>query len=317
MLPLIVVANDGEIDFPGLPVLQWRFDSFKKAHRAKIDVLPEGAPDGNQKPPQRDVIGNARVANSSEENSVEGPQLPQAVVRHHFSGLRVRFAAPVKRVPMQAKIDTRPRRFEHANTLGTNFLSDAISGDDRNVESFHQFLFTNTLILRQRAPMRRFTCPRADGPFLFFWFACRRGKSWRRAAGRELARRRVYQRAQAAALFRGCWKASEFSWRRVASGFSLKNRSRARPRLIPSTRLLPPRPSHHLASRSRAGCSANRCRALPAAGTTKLRTERGPIPATKTPVARGNRRAKEEATPRRGLVNARATTAPLFDAKFR
>src|ERR1700687_6222155 len=141
VLPFVVLANDGEIDLTGLPVLQGRFDSIEKPHGTKIDVLPEGSPDGNQQPPKRNMIGNAWVTDSAEENGVERLQLTQAVIGHHLSGLHVRLAAPVKRVPLQAKIKTPARRFEHTANLREHVLSDAVSGDDRDVKSFHQFLF--------------------------------------------------------------------------------------------------------------------------------------------------------------------------------
>src|SRR3984893_4702775 len=160
VFPLIVLANDGEIDLTGLPVLQGRFDSVEQTHGTKIDVLPEGSPDGNQKPPKRDMIGNAWVANGAEENGVERLQLPQAVVGHHLSGLHVRFAAPVKRVPLQAKIKTPAGRFEHTDTFRNHFLSDAVSGDDRDVKCFHQFLFILlTLIAAVTARTHPEQCP--------------------------------------------------------------------------------------------------------------------------------------------------------------
>src|ERR1700716_1503996 len=56
VFPLIVLANNGEIDLTGLPVLQWRFDPVEQPHGTKIDVLPESSPDGNQKSPKRDII---------------------------------------------------------------------------------------------------------------------------------------------------------------------------------------------------------------------------------------------------------------------
>src|SRR6202171_4187699 len=124
VFPLIVLANDGEIDLTRLPVLQGRVDSVEKAYRAKIDVLPESAPDGNQKPPKRDVVGGAGLANRAEENGVERPQLLEAVVRHHFPGVHIGCAAPVKRLPMQAKTKTLRRCSAHANTCRDSFFSD-------------------------------------------------------------------------------------------------------------------------------------------------------------------------------------------------
>jgi hypothetical protein len=78
------------------------------------------------------------VANRTEENGVEGPQLPQAAVRHHFPGLHVGFATPVKRVALQAKIETLTRCLEHTQTFRNDLFSDAVSGDNRDIEGFHR-----------------------------------------------------------------------------------------------------------------------------------------------------------------------------------
>src|SRR4029077_9684183 len=87
------------------------------------------------------MIGNIGMANSAEEDGMEGLQLLEAVFRHHFPRLRIRFAAPVKRAPMQAKVETPARRFQHTDTFRNHFFSDAVSSDHRNVEGFHQLRF--------------------------------------------------------------------------------------------------------------------------------------------------------------------------------
>jgi hypothetical protein len=43
---------------------------------------------------------------------------------------------------VQPEIEALPGRFEHTNSFGNYFLSDSVSSDDRDVESFHQYLFT-------------------------------------------------------------------------------------------------------------------------------------------------------------------------------
>src|SRR5579859_806633 len=142
ILALIVFANNGEVDFTGLPVFQRRFDSLEKFDRAKTYILPEGAPDRNQQPPQGNVIRHAGMAYGAKENCVKRPQLRQTIIRHHLSGLHIPFAAPVKRTPLHPKIETTPRRFQYTNTFRNNFLSDAIAGNDRNVESSHLLRFS-------------------------------------------------------------------------------------------------------------------------------------------------------------------------------
>ncbi len=83
------------------------------------------------------MIGDARVADSAEKNGVEGAQLFEAVVRHHFSGLEVRLAAPIKIFTSKFQIEAAPGRLQHAQSFRYYFFSDAISWNYRNLESFH------------------------------------------------------------------------------------------------------------------------------------------------------------------------------------
>src|ERR1700722_13684732 len=134
---LIVFANDGEINLAWFPILERRFYAFEKPHRTKIGVLPERAANRNQQSPKRNVIGNARVTNGAQENCVKGPQLLQTVIRHHFPGLYVSFAAPVKFLPLPLETEALFCCFEHADAFWHHFLADTVSGDDRDVEGFH------------------------------------------------------------------------------------------------------------------------------------------------------------------------------------
>jgi len=79
------------------------------------------------------MIGNAWVAHGAEKNRVKPPQLLEAVIRHHFSGLHVGFTAPVELVPLPAKPKALSRGFEYADAFGHHFLADTISRDDRYV----------------------------------------------------------------------------------------------------------------------------------------------------------------------------------------
>src|SRR5467141_1147175 len=77
------------------------------------------------------------MPNGAEEDSVERPQLLQAIGGHHLSGLSVSFTTPIEGVPVQSKTKALPGRFQHANAFRHHFLSDAVSRDNRDVESFH------------------------------------------------------------------------------------------------------------------------------------------------------------------------------------
>jgi hypothetical protein len=57
--------------------------------------------------------------------------------------------------------------------------------------------------------------PRAGDPSCASSFACRCGKFWRCAAGKERARARARPRIRAAGLCPDCWRAGESSWHRA------------------------------------------------------------------------------------------------------
>src|SRR5713226_3117045 len=87
ILTLIIFANNAEIDFTRFKVLDRSFNAFQQLYGAQVDVLTEGPPDGNQQPPQRNMIGDSRVSVSSQINGVEGAKLFKAICGHHAPGL--------------------------------------------------------------------------------------------------------------------------------------------------------------------------------------------------------------------------------------
>ena len=108
-----VLAHAKEVDVARLAAGQRRRHSGEQPHRAQVDVLAEAAPDGDQKPPQRDVVGNLGPADGAEEDGVEGPQLLEAVFRHHAPALQEPFAAPVELGPLEGDIEAPPHGLQH------------------------------------------------------------------------------------------------------------------------------------------------------------------------------------------------------------
>src|SRR5882762_105307 len=155
----VVLTDDAEINLTGFPILQRSFNSFKKTHRPQIYVLPETSAYGDQQSPKRNVIRNAGMANGAEEDSVERPQLLQAVGGHHLSGLDVSFATPIEGVPVHLESKAPSRRFQREHAFGHHFFPDAVSGDDCDIESFHvrgtlSFSFFGCQQRRKRAHIR-------------------------------------------------------------------------------------------------------------------------------------------------------------------
>src|SRR6202790_2889967 len=137
VLAFIVYANDAKIDLPRLNFSERRFNPLQQTPRAQIRILLKTAPDRNQKSPQRNVIGDPRIADRAEKNGVEGTKLLKAVVGHNFSRLQVVLETPIKILAREFQIEAAPGRFEHAQSFRYYFFSDAIAWNNRNLESFH------------------------------------------------------------------------------------------------------------------------------------------------------------------------------------
>src|ERR1700704_5143478 len=93
--------------------------------------------DGNQKSPKRDVIRDGGMSYRSEEDGVKGPQLLDAIRRHHFSGREVGFATPIERVPVQLKSKALPCRIQHSDALWNHLFADTVARNDCNFKSLH------------------------------------------------------------------------------------------------------------------------------------------------------------------------------------
>ena len=94
---------------------------------------------GMSKSPQRNVIRHARIAHRAEKNRVEGAKLREAVVGHHLSRLDVGFAAPVKMRERIVDSEAPARGFEHAQSFGHDFFSNAVAGNHCNLVGFHRY----------------------------------------------------------------------------------------------------------------------------------------------------------------------------------
>src|SRR6266567_2634675 len=139
-----------------------------------------------------------------------------------------------------------------------------------------------------------------------------RGKFLKRAAGTARARPRECRTFQAGALFPDCSKAAGFESRPVFSEFVRKNRSRARLRQNPAFHLLPPCPCHYPAVRTRAACSSDRCRALPAEDIAEFPKVLDQFFLVTVRAARGSRSAATRERLRSSTASERAPAARSF-----
>ena len=86
------------------------------------------------------MIRNIWASNCSEIDGVKSAEVIKAIARHHRTRCQIRLAAPVERVPVKLKAETRRRGLEHANALGYYLVANAITCKDCDRESFQRDL---------------------------------------------------------------------------------------------------------------------------------------------------------------------------------
>ena len=133
-----IFAHHVKINIAGLFTRQRAGDAGEQAHRAQVDVLIELAAELQQRPPQRNVVGNGiRPADGAEVDSIEALQLLAPVVRHHLAIMGVIFAAcPLHLLEAQRQIPTLCGGLQHANPFRQNFFANSVTRDGGNTTGF-------------------------------------------------------------------------------------------------------------------------------------------------------------------------------------
>jgi len=89
-----IFAHHVKIDIAGLFTRQRAGDAGEQTHRTQVDVLVKLTAELQQRPPQRNVVGNGiRPADGAEVDGIEALQLLAPVVRHHLAVMGIIFAA--------------------------------------------------------------------------------------------------------------------------------------------------------------------------------------------------------------------------------
>src|SRR5512134_2197701 len=84
VLALAVLAHHPEVDVADLAVRERALHAGHQSHWPQVHVLVVAAAEGNQEPPQRDVIGyGRRPPRRAEENRVMPGEPVERVLRHH------------------------------------------------------------------------------------------------------------------------------------------------------------------------------------------------------------------------------------------
>ena len=107
VLALSVLAHDDPVQIFRFAALERRVDAGKNACRAHVGVLIEALADLQPQAPQRDVVGDMRIAGGAEENGVLGAQSSRVRRRHHHAMLAEIVSTPVEVLELEAKIARR------------------------------------------------------------------------------------------------------------------------------------------------------------------------------------------------------------------
>ena len=92
----------------GLQRLSGRVNPGKNAGGAHVGVLIETLANLQPQTPQRDVVGNMRVAGGPEENGVFAAQSIESVLRHHDAVLTEIISTPVEVLEFESETNRRP-----------------------------------------------------------------------------------------------------------------------------------------------------------------------------------------------------------------
>ncbi len=138
VFPFRVLAHDHPVQVLRAAALERRIDAGQDARRAHVRVLVEALADLQAQAPQRDVIGNLRIAGRAEQDGVLAAQGVQPVRRHHRAVLAVVVTAPVEVLEFEAKARARGGERFHDFTPGRHdLLANAIAGNGRDTVCLH------------------------------------------------------------------------------------------------------------------------------------------------------------------------------------
>jgi hypothetical protein len=137
VLAFVVLTDDDEVDLLRSAIGQRRPDARQQADGPQVHVLAERAPDRDEEAPQRDVVGNVRPADGTQEDRVMVPDAPEPVLGHHPTRPQPRLAAPIELVPLESDVEVRADAVEHLDRRRHDLPPDAVSGDDRDPVARH------------------------------------------------------------------------------------------------------------------------------------------------------------------------------------
>ncbi len=133
ILTLVVLANDQHVDVGGRLARQRTDHARQQPNRAEIDVLLEVPTNRDQEPPQRDMVGHARPADSAQQDRISGAEQFEPVGGHHRPGVGITLAAPRVLLPLESNVESAAGALEHVDRGRDDLAADPVAGDQRDV----------------------------------------------------------------------------------------------------------------------------------------------------------------------------------------
>ena len=133
-----VFTHDDPVQVFLRAALERAVDAGQDAGRAHIGVLVETLADFQAQAPQRDMVGDIRVAGRTEQDGVLAAQRIEAIGRHHHAVLAVVVATPAEVLERELKGGAAGgQRGQYLLAGRYDFLADAVAWNGGNVVGFH------------------------------------------------------------------------------------------------------------------------------------------------------------------------------------
>ncbi len=135
--PLVVLADDDEVNVLGLLVLERAEALVVEFDRAQVDVLLQLEAGAEQDALFQDARLHVGMADGAEQDGRELPQFRQHAVRQRLAGAQIALAAQVVVRVVQLELELLRGDFEDLDRLADDFRACAVAAHDCNVVAFH------------------------------------------------------------------------------------------------------------------------------------------------------------------------------------
>ena len=137
VLALGVFTDADHVDVRSRPAAERRGHARQQPHRPQIDELPEALTEGKDQLASGNVIGDAWISDRAEIDGVERAQLIEGVRIRHAPVAEVEITSPWELGELAAEAAPRRHDLHDVDAGGSDFLSDAVSGNHCYAISCH------------------------------------------------------------------------------------------------------------------------------------------------------------------------------------